>query len=124
MLLHPEFGYDLVDTGDRLLVLASERRDACLASWGLTGSVVATTVGAKLGLLRFRHPFYDRDALGEPVRVSTDVLLRVLACGIGDDAFFDARHGQTSWPFLRSGWGRAPGRPCLTTARLPAWGSM
>ena len=34
--------------------------------------------------------FYDRDALGEPVRVSTDVLLRVLACGIGDDAFFDA----------------------------------
>lgn len=34
--------------------------------------------------------FYDRDAQGEPVRVNTDALLRVLACGIGGDAFFDA----------------------------------
>lgn len=34
--------------------------------------------------------FYDRDAQCEPVRVGTDALLRVLACGIGDDAFFDA----------------------------------
>ncbi len=33
--------------------------------------------------------FYDLDARGEPVRVNTDALLRVLACGVGDDAFFD-----------------------------------
>lgn len=33
--------------------------------------------------------FYDRDATGEPVRVSTDVLLRVLACEVGDDNIFD-----------------------------------
>ncbi|WP_022881937.1 MGH1-like glycoside hydrolase domain-containing protein [Gryllotalpicola ginsengisoli] len=32
--------------------------------------------------------FYDRDALGGAVRVPSDVLLRVLACGIGDDVFF------------------------------------
>ncbi|HOB03927.1 MAG TPA: hypothetical protein PKM36_01490 [Propionibacteriaceae bacterium] len=33
--------------------------------------------------------FYDRDATGELVKVQSDVLLRVLSCGIGDDAFFD-----------------------------------
>jgi hypothetical protein len=34
--------------------------------------------------------FYDRNHGGEFVRVQSDVLLRVLACEIGDDAFFDA----------------------------------
>ena len=33
--------------------------------------------------------FYDLDRNGEFVRVQSDVLLRVLACEIGDDAFFD-----------------------------------
>jgi hypothetical protein len=32
--------------------------------------------------------FYDRNRLGELVRVQSDVLLRVLACEVGDDAFF------------------------------------
>ena len=34
--------------------------------------------------------FFDLDRNGEFVRVQSDVLLRVLACEIGDDAFFDA----------------------------------
>lgn len=34
--------------------------------------------------------FYDLDRNGEFVRVQSDVLLRVLACEIGDDALFDA----------------------------------
>jgi hypothetical protein len=34
--------------------------------------------------------FYDRDRTGSYVRVQSDVLLRVLACEIGDDAFFEA----------------------------------
>lgn len=33
--------------------------------------------------------FYDQDRHGQPVKIQTDVLLRVLACGIGDDAFFE-----------------------------------
>ena len=33
--------------------------------------------------------FYDRDRHGRLLRVQSDVLLRVLACEIGDDAFFD-----------------------------------
>jgi hypothetical protein len=34
--------------------------------------------------------FYDRDKEGQHVKVQSDVLLRVLACEIGDDAFFAA----------------------------------
>lgn len=34
--------------------------------------------------------WYDRDRTGAHVRVQSDVLLRVLACEIGDDATFDA----------------------------------
>ncbi|KQX35573.1 hypothetical protein ASD04_12320 [Devosia sp. Root436] len=34
------------------------------------------------------HFFYDRDRNGNHVRVQSDTLLRVLACEIGDDAFF------------------------------------
>ena len=34
--------------------------------------------------------FYDRDASGALVRVQSDVLLRVLACEVGDAAFFTA----------------------------------
>ncbi|WP_051393289.1 MGH1-like glycoside hydrolase domain-containing protein [Glycomyces arizonensis] len=33
--------------------------------------------------------FYDRDRSGEHVRIQSDVLLRVLACEIGDGAFFE-----------------------------------
>jgi isoleucyl-tRNA synthetase len=58
--VHPEFQYALVDIGDRLLVLAEELVEACLARYGVEGSVVAVTTGAKLELINFRHPFYDR----------------------------------------------------------------
>lgn len=34
------------------------------------------------------HFFYDRDRNGNHVRVQSDILLRVLACEVGDDAFF------------------------------------
>ena len=47
--------------------------------------------------------FYDRDVTGAPVRVASDVLLRVLACGIGDDAFAAAaleRHLMNTRRFL------------------------
>ncbi|PVZ11318.1 MULTISPECIES: isoleucine--tRNA ligase [unclassified Pseudomonas] len=58
--VNPEFTYALVDVGDRLLVLAEELVESCLKRYGREGQVVATTVGAKLELLNFRHPFYDR----------------------------------------------------------------
>jgi isoleucyl-tRNA synthetase len=51
-----------VDTPGGLLVLAESLVEKCLARYGLTGSVVATTRGEKLGLINFMHPLHDVDA--------------------------------------------------------------
>lgn len=58
--VHPEFTYALVDTGERLLLLAEELVESCLERFGLQGEVIATTQGENLELINFRHPFYDR----------------------------------------------------------------
>jgi len=69
--LHPEFDYALVRVRPApafgpLLVLASERVEACLAQWKLQGEIIATCKGAALAGLAFRHPLagfdpgYDR----------------------------------------------------------------
>src|SRR5476651_1242614 len=58
--VHPEFNYALVDVGDRLLVLAEELVESCLARYKLEGSVLAIAKGEALELVNFRHPFYDR----------------------------------------------------------------
>ena len=58
--IHPEFDYALVDVGDKLLVLASDLVDACLARYGVQGSVIGTAKGARLAGIEFQHPFYDR----------------------------------------------------------------
>jgi len=64
--LNPELTYALVDTERGLLVLAESLVEKCMARFGLTGTVVATTVGKALGGLNFKHPLahvhagYDR----------------------------------------------------------------
>ncbi len=64
--VNPELEYSLVDTERGLLILASALVEKCLERWGITGQVVATTVGQKLDRLDFRHPLahvdkgYDR----------------------------------------------------------------
>ncbi len=64
--LNPALVYALVDTPRGLLVLAEALVEKCLARYGLTGTVVATALGEKLGGLNFRHPLahvhpgYDR----------------------------------------------------------------
>ncbi|NIE74185.1 isoleucine--tRNA ligase [Pantoea sp. Tr-811] len=58
--IHPEFTYALVDTGERLLVLAEELVESCLKRYNLEGAVIATAQGSALELVNFRHPFYDR----------------------------------------------------------------
>jgi isoleucyl-tRNA synthetase len=60
--VHPELTYQLVDTSKGLLILADELREACLKRYGLEGKVVGETKGRNLEHLRFRHPFYDRNA--------------------------------------------------------------
>ena len=58
--MHPEFEYALVDTGERLLVLAAELVEACLERYKLDGTVIAKAAGAAFERIEFRHPFYDR----------------------------------------------------------------
>ncbi len=57
----PAIEYSLVDTERGLLVLASALVAKCLARYDLTGTVVATTLGATLEGLAFHHPLAQRD---------------------------------------------------------------
>jgi isoleucyl-tRNA synthetase len=87
--VHPDFAYELVATGKGVLVLAAELKDACLARYGLEGTVLASCRGAQLERLRFRHPFYDRDApvyLGDYVTLDagTGVVHSAPAYGVED----------------------------------------
>ena len=59
---HPEFSYNLVDTEKGLLILAADLQEACLARYGLTGTTLASCQGAALELIKFKHPFYDRQS--------------------------------------------------------------
>jgi isoleucyl-tRNA synthetase len=64
--LNPTLDYALVKTERGLLVLAATLVERCLQRCGLEGQVVATTQGANLGGIAFRHPLaavhpgYDR----------------------------------------------------------------
>ncbi|MDP9044683.1 MAG: isoleucine--tRNA ligase [Pseudomonadota bacterium] len=58
----PEVAYSLVDTERGLLVLASALVEACLARYGIEGTVLATTLGAALEGLTFHHPLASVDA--------------------------------------------------------------
>ncbi|AWI75129.1 isoleucine--tRNA ligase [Parazoarcus communis] len=57
---HPEFDYALVDTGERLLIVAEELVAACLERYQAEGRILATTKGEALERIEFRHPLYDR----------------------------------------------------------------
>ena len=59
--LNPELEYALVDTERGLLVLAAVLVEKCLARYKLEGTVLATTLGKNLALMKFKHPLYDVD---------------------------------------------------------------
>ncbi|HLX28925.1 MAG TPA: isoleucine--tRNA ligase [Casimicrobiaceae bacterium] len=58
--VHPDVDYALVKTPRGHLVLANDLVEACLARFGIEGTIVATTRGNALERIAFRHPFYDR----------------------------------------------------------------
>jgi len=60
--LNPALEYALVQTERGLLMMATSLVEKCLERWGLQGSVLATTLGEKLGGIRFKHPLADTDA--------------------------------------------------------------
>jgi isoleucyl-tRNA synthetase len=83
--LHPEHDYSLVRVTPEpahgpLLLLATERVEACLKDWNLQGEIIATTKGEKLSGITMRHPLahvhegYDRLSpiyLGDYVTLDT-----------------------------------------------------
>ncbi len=92
--VHPEFDYALVDTARGLLILAAERVEPVLASYGLAGRVLATTQGAALDHLEFAHPFYPRNApvyLGDYVTLDTGTGLVHSAPAHGVEDFVSCR---------------------------------
>ena len=54
--LNAEVSYSLVDTPRGLLILATDRVEACLKSYGLEGNIIASVPGLALSELRFHHP--------------------------------------------------------------------
>ena len=59
--LNPELTYALVDTERGLFMCAESLVDKCLERWQLSGTVLATTLGAKLDLIEFHHPLSHVD---------------------------------------------------------------
>ena len=87
--VHPELTYNLVDTEKGLLVLAADLQEACLKRFSLDGKAIGSCKGKALENIRFRHPFYDRDApvyLGEYVTLDagTGIVHSAPAYGVED----------------------------------------
>src|SRR2546426_10020901 len=87
--VHPELTYNLVETEKGLLILAAELQEACLKRYQLAGKTLASCKGKALEHLRFRHPFYDREApiyLGEYVTLDsgTGIVHSAPAYGVED----------------------------------------
>ncbi|MEZ5616541.1 MAG: isoleucine--tRNA ligase [Rhodocyclaceae bacterium] len=102
--LHPEFTYELVQTPRGLLVLAAELRGQALARYGLEGRVLGACQGAALALVKFRHPFYERESpvyLGDYVTLDTGTGVVHSAPAYGLEDFESCkRHGMRNEEIL------------------------
>ena len=58
--VQPDFVYHLTQTERGLLILAADLEAACLARYGLTGTLLGSCRGRELDRLVLRHPFVDR----------------------------------------------------------------
>lgn len=56
--LNPDMAYSFVDCGDKVLILANELRDACLARYNVTSfKILKTAKGSEFEGILFNHPF-------------------------------------------------------------------
>ena len=56
--MNPELEYGLYDVGDRLLILGTGLAEAALERYGMKSAKIATAMGDKFELVRFRHPLW------------------------------------------------------------------
>ncbi|HQQ34409.1 MAG TPA: isoleucine--tRNA ligase [Rugosibacter sp.] len=121
--VHPELDYALVETSRGVLLLASELVESCLTRYKLTGNVLATTKGAALTGIHFRHPLYERSGPVIPadyvgVDAGTGIVHAAPAYGVED---FNAcmSHGFTFDDILNPVQGNG-----VYAADLPFFGGM
>ncbi|RVU29855.1 isoleucine--tRNA ligase [Neptunomonas marina] len=94
MNVHPEFEYALVDTGDKLLVMAAELVEGALERFELEGTIIAKTAGAQLEHISFRHPLYERSSpiyLADYVELGAGTGIVHSAPAYGEDDFATCR---------------------------------
>ncbi|MEJ6657000.1 MAG: class I tRNA ligase family protein, partial [Pseudomonas sp.] len=93
--VHPEFIYALVDTGDKLLVLAEELVESSLQRYGLSGEIIARCEGVALENIRFCHPFYERFSpvyLADYVETGAGTGIVHSSPAYGEDDFRTCKH--------------------------------
>jgi isoleucyl-tRNA synthetase len=121
--MHPDFEYALVNTARGRLVIAKERVDACLKTYGLEGAVLAVAKGAALERIEFRHPFYDRASpvfLGDYVTLDTGTGIVHSSPAYGVDDFNSCkRYGMKNEDILNPVMGNGQ-----YAASLPLFGGM
>jgi isoleucyl-tRNA synthetase len=121
--LHPDFDYDLIDTERGLLVLAAERKEACLKTYGLAGTTIASAKGQALENIRFRHPLYDRTSpvyLGGYVTLDQGTGIVHSAPAYGVEDFLSCKHyGMKDDEILSPVQGNG-----VYAASLPLFGGM
>jgi isoleucyl-tRNA synthetase len=103
--LNPEISYSLVDTPRGLLILATDRVEACLKTYELSGTVIASAPGRALEGLSFHHPLasahpgYQRTApvfFGEYVTIDTGTGVVHSSPAYGVEDFVSCKsHGMT-----------------------------
>ena len=59
--MHPDIDYDLIDCGDKFLILGDSLHEECLKRYGFEGKVISSAKGIKFDHIRFRHPLWDLD---------------------------------------------------------------
>ena len=121
--VHPEVTYALVNTEKGQLILAQDLVESSLQRYGLTGEIVATTLGEKLDHIAFHHPFYERLSpiyLGDYVTTDagTGIVHSAPAYGV-EDFISCTTHGVSNddilTPVMANG---------VYAADLPFFGSM
>ena len=124
--MHPEFDYALVATEragvPTLLILAEALVEACLARYGLHGTVIATCKGAALSEINFRHPLAATDAgydrlspvyLGEYVTLEAGTGIVHSSPAYGIDDFISCKaHGMKDDDMLN---------PVMGDGRYASW---
>ena len=59
--VHPDLDYDLIDCGDKYLILGQSLAESALKRYGFTGKTVATAKGSSFKDMKFWHPLASLD---------------------------------------------------------------